>query len=139
MENNDIEKEGSAHGGFLKPHIFTLTVPQVATFCRICLGFGFLCFLNTFYLKFCLVLFSKVDGGSILSIKMNWSQKLVYRDNQFSLNIPFTFPENVTPAGKKMSKKEKIQLNVNVGTGSEVLCKTTSHPLKVRLCLKSLK
>ncbi|KAF3439706.1 hypothetical protein FNV43_RR17984 [Rhamnella rubrinervis] len=72
----------------------------------------------------------QVDGGSILSIRISWSQKLVYRDNQFSLNVPFTFPDYVTPAGKKISKKEKIQLNVNVGTGSEVLCKTTSHPLK---------
>ncbi|XP_015889068.2 uncharacterized protein LOC107423928 isoform X1 [Ziziphus jujuba] len=99
MENNDVDKAGSAHGGFLKPHIFTLTVPQV-------------------------------DGGSLLAIKINWSQKLIHRDNQFILNIPFTFPEYVTPAGKKMTKTEKIQLNVNVGTGSEVLCKTVSHPLK---------
>lgn len=84
------------------------------------------------------MLFSKVDGGSLLAIKINWSQKLIHRDNQFILNIPFTFPEYVTPAGKKMTKTEKIQLNVNVGTGSEVLCKTVSHPLKVHLCLKKL-
>lgn len=45
--------------------------------------------------------------------------------------MPFTFPEFVTPAGKKMSKKEKIEVNVNPGTENEVLCKTTSHPLKV--------
>ncbi|RVW44092.1 hypothetical protein CK203_074936 [Vitis vinifera] len=50
---------------------------------------------------------------------------------QLTLIVPFHFPEYVTPAGKKVSKKEKIQLNVNCGTGMEVLCKTTSHPLKV--------
>ncbi|KAK9274868.1 hypothetical protein L1049_022122 [Liquidambar formosana] len=86
-------------GGFLKPHIFVLTIPQV-------------------------------DGGSNLSVKVSWSQKLLYCNGQFSLGVPFSFPEYVTPAGKKISKKEKIQLNVNSGTGTEVLCKTTSHPLK---------
>ncbi|PON66009.1 von Willebrand factor, type A [Parasponia andersonii] len=72
----------------------------------------------------------QIDGGSILSISMSWSQKLVYSDGQFTLNVPFTFPEYVTPVVKKISKKEKIQLNVNAGTGTEVLCKTVSHPLK---------
>ncbi|XP_024021682.1 uncharacterized protein LOC112091688, partial [Morus notabilis] len=72
----------------------------------------------------------EVDGGSIISVKISWSQKLLYKDSQFSLNIPFNFPEYVTPVVKKISKKEKIQLNVNVGTGTEVLCKTVSHPLK---------
>uniref|UniRef100_A0A7N0UTK9 VWFA domain-containing protein n=2 Tax=Kalanchoe fedtschenkoi TaxID=63787 RepID=A0A7N0UTK9_KALFE len=88
-------------GGFLKPHIFTLTVPQV-------------------------------DGGSNISIKASWSQKLLYQDGQYTLNIPFSFPEFVTPAGKKMPKREKIQLNVNTGTKTEVICKSTSHPLKER-------
>lgn len=72
----------------------------------------------------------EVDGGSILSVKISWSQKLLYRDGQYTLDIPFTFPEYVTPVVKKISKKEKIQLNVNAGTGTEVLCKTVSHPLK---------
>ncbi|CAI9782705.1 unnamed protein product [Fraxinus pennsylvanica] len=86
-------------GGFLKPHIFTLTIPQV-------------------------------DGGTNLSVKFSWSQKLLYSNGQFTLKIPFNFPEYVTPAGKKISKREKIQLNVNSGPGTEVLFKTTSHPLK---------
>ncbi|KAA8534761.1 hypothetical protein F0562_029797 [Nyssa sinensis] len=73
---------------------------------------------------------SQVDGGSNLSIKVRWSQKLLFHNGQFSLSIPFSFPEYVTPAGKKISKKEKIQLNINVGPGTELLCKTTSHPLK---------
>ncbi|KAF5481676.1 hypothetical protein F2P56_002313 [Juglans regia] len=85
--------------GFLKPHIFTLTIPQV-------------------------------DGGTNLSIKMSWCQKLLYCDGEFSLNIPFTFPEYVTPAGKKIQKKVKMQLNLNAGAGTQVLCKTVSHPLK---------
>lgn len=78
-----------------------------------------------------LLLFLKVDGGSILSVSISWSQKLVYSDGQLTLNVPFTFPEYVTPVVRKISKKEKIQLNVNAGSGTEVLCKTVSHPLKV--------
>ncbi|KAM6599945.1 hypothetical protein CsatA_019554 [Cannabis sativa] len=99
-DDKDTEKSSSTYGGFLKPHIFTMTVPQV-------------------------------DGGSILSISMSWSQKLVYNDGQFTLNVPFTFPDYVTPVVKKISKKEKIELNVNAGTGTEVLCQAVSHPLKV--------
>ncbi|KAI3711511.1 hypothetical protein L1987_70049 [Smallanthus sonchifolius] len=86
-------------GGFLKPHIFTLTIPQL-------------------------------DGGSNLSVKARWSQKLIYKDGDFTLDVPFSFPEYVTPAGKKLSKKEKIQLTVDVGLGTEVVCKTASHRLK---------
>ncbi|XP_021691763.2 uncharacterized protein LOC110673065 isoform X2 [Hevea brasiliensis] len=96
----DMEREGRPeNGGFLKPHIFTLTIP-------------------------------KVDGGTSLSIKVSWIQKLLYRNGEFSLIVPFSFPEYVTPAVKKLPKKEKIQLNVNSGTGTEIVCKTTSHPLK---------
>ncbi|KAF1875648.1 hypothetical protein Lal_00006278 [Lupinus albus] len=72
----------------------------------------------------------QIDGGSILSIKMSWSQKIVYHNGQFSLNLPFTFPDFVNPAAKRVSKREKIQINVNAVIGSELLCKTTSHPLK---------
>ncbi|KAM3693745.1 hypothetical protein ACJW30_07G007100 [Castanea mollissima] len=99
------DKDGTAKAaragdwGFLKPHIFTLSIPQV-------------------------------DGGSNLSIKISWSQKLLYSDGELFLNVPFTFPEYVTPLVKKLPKKEKIQLNVNAGTGTQVLCKKISHPLK---------
>ncbi|XP_061361590.1 uncharacterized protein LOC133305393 isoform X2 [Gastrolobium bilobum] len=72
----------------------------------------------------------QIDGGSNLSIKIHWSQKLVYRTGQFSLNVPFTFPDFVNPVAKRISKREKIQINVNVAPGSELLCKTISHPLK---------
>ncbi|KAJ9547952.1 hypothetical protein OSB04_020495 [Centaurea solstitialis] len=88
-------------GGYLKPHIFTLTIPQV-------------------------------DGGSNLSIKVRWSQKVTYKDGEFILNVPYSFPEYVTPAGKKLAKKEQIQLNINSGLHTEVVCNTTSHPLKER-------
>ncbi|KAI3514473.1 hypothetical protein L1887_12901 [Cichorium endivia] len=88
-------------GGLLKPHIFTLTVPQV-------------------------------DGGSNLSVNVKWSQKIMYKDGEFILDLPYNFPEYVTPAGKKLSKKEKIQLNINSGLTTEVVCSTTSHPLKER-------
>lgn len=73
----------------------------------------------------------KVEGGSNLSIKFSWSQKLLYQDGQFSLIVPFNFPTYVTPAGKKIPRKEMIRLNVNSGTGTEILCKATSHLLKV--------
>ncbi|CAK9328171.1 unnamed protein product [Citrullus colocynthis] len=97
---NASEKLERVDGGFLTSNTFTLTIPQV-------------------------------DGGTTLSITMSWSQKLLYNSSgNLSLNVPFTFPEYVIPAGKKMSKKEKIALNVNVGSAAEVLCKTTSHPLK---------
>ncbi|CAN6699127.1 unnamed protein product [Malus baccata var. baccata] len=96
-----MEKMTHVEGGFLrvKPHIFTLTTPQV-------------------------------NGGANISIKMSWSQKLSYSNGNFSLNVPFTFPEYVIPPGKKYLKKEKIQLNVNSGVGTEVSCKTASHSLK---------
>lgn len=72
----------------------------------------------------------EVDGGSKLSVRVSWSQKLLYSSSQFTLDIPFSFPEHVTPAGLKISKKEKIQLNVNSATGTELLCNSSSHPLK---------
>ncbi|KAL6974621.1 hypothetical protein U1Q18_028805 [Sarracenia purpurea var. burkii] len=72
----------------------------------------------------------QVDGGSNLSMKVSWSQKLLYNKGEFYLSIPFSFPEYVTPAGKKVSKREKIRLNLDSGLGIELLCKTSSHPLK---------
>ncbi|GLU14227.1 hypothetical protein SLE2022_308100 [Rubroshorea leprosula] len=72
----------------------------------------------------------QVEGGSKLSIKVSWSQKLLYQDGRFCLNVPFTFPVYVIPVGKKISKREKIVLNVNTGIGTEILCQCTSHPLK---------
>ena len=73
----------------------------------------------------------KVEGGSTLSIRISWSQKLIYNDGQFCLNVPFSFPAYVNPVGKKISKREKISLKVNSGTGREVLWTRTSHSLKV--------
>ncbi|KAG6727555.1 hypothetical protein I3842_02G131900 [Carya illinoinensis] len=72
----------------------------------------------------------QVDGGTTLSIKMSWSQKLIYLGGQFCLNVPFSFPAYVNPVGKKISKREKIFLKVNSGTGRELLCRSISHPLK---------
>ncbi|KAE8687571.1 TMEM184C protein [Hibiscus syriacus] len=85
-------------GGFLQPHIFTLTIPQV-------------------------------DGGTNIGIKLCWSQKLSY-EGEFSLTVPFSFPDYVTPVVNKISKKEKIQLNVNSGFAAGILCRASSHPLK---------
>ncbi|KAK7328766.1 hypothetical protein VNO77_22885 [Canavalia gladiata] len=99
-DNNGKEKMIQVQdGGFLKPDVFTLTIPQI-------------------------------DGGSKLSVKISWSQKILYSNDMFSLNVPFTFPNYVNPVGNKMAKKEKIQVNVNTVTGSELLCKEISHPLK---------
>ncbi|KAF3494350.1 hypothetical protein DY000_02055084 [Brassica cretica] len=85
QDGNELEKTTQPQsGGFLKPNIFTLTVPQV-------------------------------DGGTNLSIKMSWSQKLTYNEGEFFLDIPFNFPEYVTPAVKKISKREKIYLSVDAG------------------------
>lgn len=90
-------------------------------------AFDFDCLLRCIFL--CVF---KVDGGTTLSITMTWSQKLLFNSSgDLCLDVPFTFPHYVIPAGKKMSKKEKIVLNINVGSAVEVSCKTTSHPLKV--------
>uniref|UniRef100_A0A1D1Z528 Inter-alpha-trypsin inhibitor heavy chain H2 n=2 Tax=Anthurium amnicola TaxID=1678845 RepID=A0A1D1Z528_9ARAE len=86
-------------GGFLKPQMFSLIIPQV-------------------------------KGGSVLSLEVRWLQRLLYNDGQFSISIPFTFPEFVNPSGKIISKRERIKLNINSGTGKEVLCQMTSHALK---------
>ncbi|KAI3991883.1 hypothetical protein MKX01_012828 [Papaver californicum] len=74
----------------------------------------------------------QVEGGSNISVKINWSQKLSYNSGQyFSLSIPFKFPEFVIPPGKGDSKIEKITLIVESGTGTEVLGLKSSHPLKI--------
>ncbi|XP_057429723.1 uncharacterized protein LOC130722881 isoform X2 [Lotus japonicus] len=101
MEDNNGKENvtRTQDGGFLKPDVFTLTIPQI-------------------------------DGGSNLSVKISWSQKIQCSNDVFSLNVPFVFPDYVNPVGKRISKTEKIQINVNTVTGSEVLCNTTSHPLK---------
>ncbi|MCD9644018.1 hypothetical protein HAX54_031976 [Datura stramonium] len=72
----------------------------------------------------------QVAGGSILSIKVSWSQNILYQDGQFSLNIPFSFPWYVNPVAKLLCKKERIRLNVNSGMRTEILCQSSSHPLK---------
>uniref|UniRef100_A0A6N2KJ48 VWFA domain-containing protein n=1 Tax=Salix viminalis TaxID=40686 RepID=A0A6N2KJ48_SALVM len=72
----------------------------------------------------------EVGGGSTFSIKVTWSQKLLYHEGQFSLNVPFSFPAFVNPIGKNISKREKILLNVNSGGGKEILFRCTSHALK---------
>ncbi|KAI4355416.1 hypothetical protein L6164_004192 [Bauhinia variegata] len=91
----------SKDGYFLKSQIYTVKIPQV-------------------------------NGGSFLSIKIRWSQKLFSHDSQLSLRLPFSFPAYVNPvaAGQKISKKEMIYLKLNSGITAEVLCKSTSHPLK---------
>ncbi|KAJ8441132.1 hypothetical protein Cgig2_006961 [Carnegiea gigantea] len=87
--------------------------------------YGGLLKANLFTLKI-----PKVAGGSKLSVKTSWSQKLLYQDDKFSLSVPFSFPAYVTPPGK-LSKREKILLTINSGTGTEILCETATHPLKV--------
>ncbi|KAL0441339.1 UNVERIFIED_CONTAM: Inter-alpha-trypsin inhibitor heavy chain H5 [Sesamum radiatum] len=73
----------------------------------------------------------RVDGGTMLSIKVSWSQKLLYQDGQFCLDVPFTFPSYVLPMLKNLVKKEKILVNVNSGTGNELLFESASHPLQI--------
>lgn len=72
----------------------------------------------------------QIDGGSNISVKISWSQKILCCNDLFSLKVPFNFPDFINPAGKRMARKEKIQINVNAVTGNEFLCKTISHPLK---------
>ncbi|KAL6996239.1 hypothetical protein U1Q18_006374 [Sarracenia purpurea var. burkii] len=72
----------------------------------------------------------QIDAGSSLYVKVRWSQKLLYQDGLFCLSLPFSFPAYVKPIGKKINKREKILLNVNPGAVTEVLLRTSSHPLK---------
>lgn len=60
---------------------------------------------------------------------------MVYQDGQFCLCVPFSFPTYVIPVATNIIKREKIQLNLKAGIGTQVLCKTTSHPFKVSECI----
>ncbi|XP_039014344.1 uncharacterized protein LOC120144317 [Hibiscus syriacus] len=71
----------------------------------------------------------KIDGGTSVSIKLHWSQKLSYNDGQLTLTVPFSFPEFVNPSIRKIARKEKIQLNVNSGIATGMV-QATSHPFK---------
>lgn len=73
----------------------------------------------------------KVDGGCDIFLTVRWSQKLVYRDGQFAVDIPFNFPDYVAPFAKILSKREKIQLNISAER--EVVIHRTSHVLKVNM------
>ncbi|CAA7394968.1 unnamed protein product [Spirodela intermedia] len=99
-EDQSVEKTAKTEaGGYLKPQLFSLIVPQV-------------------------------NGGSVISLSIRWVQKLTYSDGQFSISIPFTFPEFINPSGKTIKKMEKIKLNIHGGAGKEILCQMTSHALK---------
>lgn len=73
----------------------------------------------------------KVGGGEDIFATIKWSQKLLYENGQFSIEVPFSFPQFVNPLPKVFMKKEKIQLTVNSGMSKEVILQGTSHPLKV--------
>ncbi|KAL4560141.1 hypothetical protein LXL04_032290 [Taraxacum kok-saghyz] len=77
---------------------------------------GFLMKGNTYTFQI-----SQVEGGSNIHVKVRFSQKLLYQDHNFCLNVPFTFPAHVFPVFKKESYIEKILLNVNSGT-SHITC-----------------
>lgn len=76
-------------------------------------------------------LFLKVGGGEDIFATIRWSQKLLYHNGQFSVEVPFRFPPFVNPLPKVFMKREKIQLTVNTGMTKEVILQGTSHPLKV--------
>ncbi|XP_073295862.1 uncharacterized protein [Primulina huaijiensis] len=72
----------------------------------------------------------QVEGGTELSVRVSWSQKLLYQDGKFNLTVPFTFPSYVVPVMKKLPTKESILVNVNSGLGTEISCECSTHPLK---------
>ena len=120
-------------GGLLKPQLFFVTIPQV-TWLHLLLPVSIGFFLSNLIKN--LLLFSfKVDGGCDISLKVSWSQKLLYKDGQFAISVPFHFPHYVTPFAKIFSKREKIQLNVNTSNGKEVVIQRTSHAFKVNIPL----
>ncbi|XP_076881169.1 uncharacterized protein LOC143529225 [Bidens hawaiensis] len=94
---------------------------------------GFMMKHNTYTLKIPHVYDKRVknvDGGSIIHVKARWSQKLLYQDDEFCLNVPFTFPSYVLPLDKTTPKIEKVSLNVNSGTETMITCRFASHPFK---------
>uniref|UniRef100_A0A0E0KEX1 VWFA domain-containing protein n=1 Tax=Oryza punctata TaxID=4537 RepID=A0A0E0KEX1_ORYPU len=74
----------------------------------------------------------QVGGGEDIFATIRWSQNLLYDNGQFSVDIPFQFPQYVNPLPKVFMKKEKIQLTLNSGVSKEVFLKGSSHPLKER-------
>ncbi|XP_020587366.1 uncharacterized protein LOC110029423 [Phalaenopsis equestris] len=84
-------------------------------------------YLNSFLFSLTI---PQVDGGCDISLSVRWSQKLLFKDGDFSISIPFNFPEFVTPLAKIIAKREKILLNVNTCNENEVIVKKASHALK---------
>uniref|UniRef100_A0A7N0T2Q6 VWFA domain-containing protein n=1 Tax=Kalanchoe fedtschenkoi TaxID=63787 RepID=A0A7N0T2Q6_KALFE len=72
----------------------------------------------------------QVHGGSFVNVTANWSQKLLFDKGLFTLHIPFTFPHYVNPVIKTGDQRETIQLNVNCGPNTQLLCNSASHPFK---------
>ncbi|KAJ1291847.1 hypothetical protein BS78_02G348400 [Paspalum vaginatum] len=72
----------------------------------------------------------QVEGGEDIYATFRWSQKLLYDNGCFSVDIPFRFPYFVNPLPKVFMKREKIQLTVHSGFSKETLLQETSHPLK---------
>ncbi|KAL5217941.1 hypothetical protein ABZP36_018625 [Zizania latifolia] len=72
----------------------------------------------------------QVGGGENIFATIRWSQRLLYDNGQFSVDIPFQFPQYVNPLPKVFMKREKIELTVNTGVSKEVLLQGSSHPLK---------
>ncbi|XP_024979152.1 uncharacterized protein LOC112516375 [Cynara cardunculus var. scolymus] len=87
---------------------------------------GFMMKRNTYTLKI-----PQVEGGSLIHVKVRWSQKLQYQNDEFCLNVPFTFPRYVLPFEKKIPVTEKVLVNVDSATGTVITCTIASHPLKV--------
>ncbi|KVH92918.1 hypothetical protein Ccrd_005044 [Cynara cardunculus var. scolymus] len=86
---------------------------------------GFMMKRNTYTLKI-----PQVEGGSLIHVKVRWSQKLQYQNDEFCLNVPFTFPRYVLPFEKKIPVTEKVLVNVDSATGTVITCTIASHPLK---------
>ncbi|KAK1416926.1 hypothetical protein QVD17_26045 [Tagetes erecta] len=87
---------------------------------------GFMMKRNTYTLKI-----PQVEGGSIIHVKVRWSQKLLYQGHEFCINVPFTFPSYVLPLDKTIPKREKVSLNVSSAIETMVTCTFATHPLKV--------
>ncbi|KAE8654634.1 hypothetical protein F3Y22_tig00117048pilonHSYRG01214 [Hibiscus syriacus] len=95
--------------GFLQPHIFTLTIPQVGgTNIGIKLRWSQNLSFNEG--EFSLTVpfsfpeyVAPVVGGTNIGIKLRWSQNLSFNEGEFSLTVPFSFPEYVAPVGDQSS------------------------------------
>ncbi|KAJ4755351.1 inter-alpha-trypsin inhibitor heavy chain-like protein [Rhynchospora pubera] len=100
LADERINHSKSEGGGFVKPQMFYLPVPEAN------------------------------GGSDIFATIKWSQKLLYDDEGQFTVHIPFNFPTYANAPSKIFVKREKIKLTLNAGIGKEVLLRGTSHALK---------